>query len=595
MAALSLIALLAVDAAPLHAQDKEPGESQTRSFEFGAFVGTNFYAKDVQLQNDTGYGVRFGWVFKPPFELEFQYAKSQGSKLKEGDSILIQNEVPFLDNPNREFTATSYTLRFLINPRNERRRLRPFALFGLGGLEFSAKPKLDAADEGSLTAALFSIGGGIRFRLTGRMSLRAEFENQYAFDEIYNDQLASIGLTWRFGGAPPDDSDGDGVLDIRDRCPDTPKGALIDKHDGCPWDLDGDGVMEGIDRCPNTPRGWPVDDKGCPLDSDGDGVPDGIDKCPNTPKGAIVGSDGCPIDTDVDGIFDGLDKCPGTPKGAIVDPADSPTAGCPHDSDNDGVFDGIDQCPLTPPGAIVDEKGCPKDNDGDGVLDGIDECPDTPRGQKVDKQGCPRVRLDQAESQILMNVKFYEGNLYPGSDSWLALLLDAVQYWSDLTVEIGVYTDSGPAQAKRNEAQRDANLVKAWLVAHGISAGRIVAKGYGAVDFVADNKTDEGKEKNRRVEAKRLSGDLRKHPKWEPEPPAPPPSEAPPQPEAAPPSEGPAPSEALAPQEAPAPAEAQPSAPPEAEPEPPPELAPDNAPAPDEPPAPEPEPTPPQN
>jgi len=36
-----------------------------------------------------------------------------------------------------------------------------------------------------------------------------------------------------------------------------------------------------------------VDAKGCPLDSDGDGVADYLDKCPNTPKGATVDARGC--------------------------------------------------------------------------------------------------------------------------------------------------------------------------------------------------------------------------------------------------------------------------------------------------------------
>ena len=32
---------------------------------------------------------------------------------------------------------------------------------------------------------------------------------------------------------------------------------------------------------------------GCPLDSDGDGVPDYLDKCPDTPKGLVVDETGC--------------------------------------------------------------------------------------------------------------------------------------------------------------------------------------------------------------------------------------------------------------------------------------------------------------
>ena len=47
---------------------------------------------------------------------------------------------------------------------------------------------------------------------------------------------------------------------------------------GCPSDSDGDGVFDGIDQCPETPTGAQVDATGCPLDGDGDGVFDGIDQ-----------------------------------------------------------------------------------------------------------------------------------------------------------------------------------------------------------------------------------------------------------------------------------------------------------------------------
>lgn len=57
-----------------------------------------------------------------------------------------------------------------------------------------------------------------------------------------------------------------------------------------------------------------------PTDSDGDGVPDDRDKCPDTPAGVKVDADGCPVDSDGDGVPDYLDKCPGTPAGAKVNP-----------------------------------------------------------------------------------------------------------------------------------------------------------------------------------------------------------------------------------------------------------------------------------
>ena len=60
-------------------------------------------------------------------------------------------------------------------------------------------------------------------------------------------------------------------------------------------DSDGDGVTDDKDKCPNTPSGVKVDMNGCPLDSDKDGVLDHLDKCPGTPMGVKVDADGCPI------------------------------------------------------------------------------------------------------------------------------------------------------------------------------------------------------------------------------------------------------------------------------------------------------------
>ncbi len=62
-----------------------------------------------------------------------------------------------------------------------------------------------------------------------------------------------------------------------------------------PKDSDGDGVVDSRDECPNTPAGVAVNAFGCPKDSDGDGVPDFKDKCPGTTKGVKVNADGCEI------------------------------------------------------------------------------------------------------------------------------------------------------------------------------------------------------------------------------------------------------------------------------------------------------------
>lgn len=91
------------------------------------------------------------------------------------------------------------------------------------------------------------------------------------------------------------DGDGDGISDEVDDCPYTPPGILINER-GCPLhaeDGDGDGVADPQDDCPYTPPGAEVDARGCALDSDFDGVANGVDLCANTALGAVVDTRGC--------------------------------------------------------------------------------------------------------------------------------------------------------------------------------------------------------------------------------------------------------------------------------------------------------------
>ncbi len=104
----------------------------------------------------------------------------------------------------------------------------------------------------------------------------------------------------------PRDSDGDGVADNEDLCPNV-KG--IKEYKGCP-DTDGDGVFDDLDECPKVLG--PKDNKGCPWpESDNDGLSDNKDDCP-TISGPVENR-GCPYgDTDGDGVNDNVDPCPKT-------------------------------------------------------------------------------------------------------------------------------------------------------------------------------------------------------------------------------------------------------------------------------------------
>lgn len=74
---------------------------------------------------------------------------------------------------------------------------------------------------------------------------------------------------------------------------------------------------------------------------------------------------------------------------------------------------------------------------------------------------------------------------------------------SEIVVEFGGHTDNvGSEEANQNLSQERVNSVKSYLVDKGINTARIAAVGYGESQPVANNETDEGRQKNRRVELK---------------------------------------------------------------------------------------------
>ncbi|MGJ8686922.1 MAG: OmpA family protein, partial [Spongiibacteraceae bacterium] len=244
----------------------------------------------------------------------------------------------------------------------------------------------------------------------------------------------------------------------------------------------------------------PLGDKPLPWnhDSDGDGVPDRIDKCPNTPRGTPVDSSGCPLDSDSDGVPNFRDKCPNTPKGAKVD-----VNGCSIDDDRDGVPNSIDKCPNTPYGVPVDSRGCALDSDGDGVPDKIDQCPGTLPGLKVNSRGCV---ITQTVELSGVHFEFNKSRLMLDSQTVLNKVAESLANEPDVAIIIMGHTDSvGSDSYNERLSQQRAESVVNYLGTRSIKNSRMEAIGYGESKPVADNNTDEGRERNRRVELKVIS------------------------------------------------------------------------------------------
>ena len=399
-------------------------------------------------------------------------------------------------------------------------KLSPFLSLGLGfasyGTNNDATPWPTIITKG--TDMILPLGAGLKYQFTSSFAIQYQYLYVYTNADNHDENRHIVfgtsahpsykhgydvygqhwlGLVFSLGGSK--DTDGDGVPDKIDKCPDTPKGVLVDAL-GCPVDSDNDGVADYLDKCPDTPAGAKVDAAGCPVDSDGDGVPDYLDKCPNTPAGVSVDASGCPIDSDGDGVPDYMDKCPDTPAGVAVG-----ASGCPKDSDGDGVPDNLDKCPDTPKDVQVDANGCPLDRDGDGVPDYLDKCPDVP-GIAANK-GCPEIKAETKKifAKALQGIQFESGKdvIKKSSNAILNEVVKVMNENPSYNLEINGHTDNkGTAAMNLNLSQRRAEAVMTYLTKHGVDASRQSAKGYGLTMPVADNATAEGRAKNRRVEFK---------------------------------------------------------------------------------------------
>lgn len=354
-------------------------------------------------------------------------------------------------------------------------------------------------------------GVGFNFWLTQNVGLNF----QGAYDLIITPKLNgekrddyahfTFGAKFRFGAK---DTDGDGVKDKDDLCPDVPgkvelagcpdkdNDGIADKDDACPDvagkaefkgcpDSDNDGIADKDDRCPNVAGSKEL--MGCP-DKDGDGIADIDDRCPDV-KG-LKELKGCP-DKDGDGVADIDDRCPDV-KGLIE------LKGCP-DKDGDGIADIDDACPET--AGLAKLNGCP-DKDGDGVADKDDKCPEV--AGTVANFGCP----ENQKNEIYKLVYFATDKSVVISTYTKDLdeVAKTMKNYKEVSVSITGNADSqGSDQYNMKLSERRADYVINYLVKKGIDKARLVKSYVGESNPVADNETVDGRSLNRRVKIKSIA------------------------------------------------------------------------------------------
>jgi outer membrane protein OmpA-like peptidoglycan-associated protein len=187
------------------------------------------------------------------------------------------------------------------------------------------------------------------------------------------------------------------------------------------------------------------------------------------------------------------------------------------DADQDGVADIDDNCPATPPetfteiGSLrtqVDECGCPKDPcqcdaDNDGVADCRDLCPESRFGELVDAQGCTLPVVEPWREDIRVEFDFESHELRPQFEPLLIKVQERLKSAPNLVVTLEGHTDwKGPQSYNEPLSARRAEACREFLLKDpAIAPSRVRTRAFGELRPVADNASEEGRARNRRVEA----------------------------------------------------------------------------------------------
>ena len=220
---ISLMLFVMVFLLPLSARS----EIKAGSVEITPFGGYNFFEKRQNLEDSPLIGGRLGYNFTKYLGIEgtWSFMKS----FVDDKSLKFSREGQFT-SPINDVNITQFNLGLLYNFMPEG-MFNPYIVGGYGVNHYS--PKIN-----NKNMSVIDFGLGAKIWLTDHIALRADVRDNLILEETIHNVETTLGFVFAFGGeskaaAVPVDSDGDGVPDTLDKCPDTPAGVAVDK-DGCP-------------------------------------------------------------------------------------------------------------------------------------------------------------------------------------------------------------------------------------------------------------------------------------------------------------------------------------------------------------------------
>lgn len=197
------------------------------------------------------------------------YTWGLGAGLNFNENIGIELTFNRLDSESADIFLYKIDLLFHLTELAVPGNVVPFVAAGIGDSKYNTST--DKKDD-----LFINLGPGIKYFLTDYMALRGDLRYILEFrgGDTYNNFLLSTGLMFQFGGEAPAPKPEPAIAEPATPPPSVPAPAEESK-------------------CPPAPEGC-TDKDWCLKDSDGDGVHDCLDKCPETPSGSKVDANGCP-------------------------------------------------------------------------------------------------------------------------------------------------------------------------------------------------------------------------------------------------------------------------------------------------------------
>jgi len=113
------------------------------------------------------------------------------------------------------------------------------------------------------------------------------------------------------------------------------------------------------------------------------------------------------------------------------------------------------------------------------------------------------IQFAPREKIVLEGVRFKPdgSGLRPNSRPILDSAVELLKSHPDMKAYVDTYCDpTGGMQLNLRLSQQRATMVAAYLGDHGIASDRLIARGFGATQFIANSETADGRAQNRRLE-----------------------------------------------------------------------------------------------